>query len=178
MGLRDVDLYIRLLETRDLEPIAAACAALGWNKPISLYQRYLLEQEQNQRTVFIALLEGLFAGYLTIVWQPDYPPFGTKKIPEIQDFNVLPQFRRRGIGTCLMDTAEQLVANHSPTVGIGVGMTADYGAAQRMYILRGYIPDGHGLVSNNKFLKYGEMVEVDHDLNLHLIKILAIPSSS
>lgn len=172
-----MDLHIRLLEVQDVEPISAAFAALGWNKPISKYQRYLLEQERLERTVFVAFLEGLFAGYLTVVWQPDYPPFRTEKIPEIQDFNVLPQFRRKGVGTCLMDTAERLVANHSLIVGISVGMTADYGAAQRMYVLRGYVPDGRGLVSNNQFLKYGEMVKVDDGLTLHFTKTLVVYKS-
>lgn len=169
-----MDLHICLLEVQHVELIAAAFAALGWNKPISQYQRYVLEQEQNQRTVFIAFLEDLFAGYLTIVWQPDYPPFRAEKIPEIQDFNVLPQFRRKGVGTSLMDTAEQLVAGYSLIIGIGVGMTADYGAAQRLYVRRGYVPDGRGLVSNNQFLKYGEMVKVDDGLALYFTKLLAV----
>jgi len=49
-------------------------------------------------------------------------------------------------------------------------MTADYGAAQRMYVLRGYIPDGRGIVSHNRFPAYGESVPVDDDLVLHFTK--------
>ncbi len=167
-----MDLRIRSLEATDLEPIAAAFAAIGWNKPISQYRRYLAEQEQGRRVVLVAFFSGVFAGYLTVVWQPDYPPFCLENIPEIQDFNVLPPFRRQGIGTRLMDTAEQLVAVRSSGVGIGVGMTADYGAAQRLYVLRGYVPDGRGLVSDNRFLESGEMVSVDDRLVLHFIKTL------
>src|ERR1041385_2931740 len=113
--------HIRLLEARDTRPIAHAFHLLGWNKPIAQYQRYLLEQKSGHRTVYVAYIDRDFAGYLTINWHTDYPPFRAANIPEIQDFNVLPQFRRRGIGTRLMDAAEQKIAERVPIAGIGVG---------------------------------------------------------
>ena len=92
---------IRLLIASDIQPIAAAFAALGWDKPTSLYELYLAEQAAGERTVFVALLDSQFAGYVTIKWQSDYPPFRAENIPEIADFNVLPIFRRQGIGSRL-----------------------------------------------------------------------------
>ena len=168
-----MDVEIRRLEARDTVVIAAAFTAIGWNKPVAQYERYLREQEQGSRVVLAALVGGLFAGYLCVVWQPGYPLFRERGIPEIQDFNVLPQFRRKGIGSRLMESAEQLAAERSPIAGIGVGMTADYGAAQRLYVLRGYVPDGLGLVSGNKPLVYGELVTIDDDLVLHFTKSVA-----
>ena len=70
-------------------------------------------------------------------------------MPEINDFNVVRSYRRRGIGTALMDEAETLIRERSVEAGIGVGMYADYGPAQRMYVLRGYVPDGLGLTMNH-----------------------------
>lgn len=166
------DLQIRLLEAVDIEPIAKAFDVLGWNKPLAQYARYLLEQQMGKRIVFVAHLKDTFAGYLTIVWEPDYPPFREGNIPEIQDFNVLPQFRRQGIGSRLMDTAEQTVAVHSAIVGIGVGMYPDYGAAQRLYVLRGYVPDGRGLFSSGAWVKPAMQVVVDDDLVLYFTKRL------
>jgi GNAT superfamily N-acetyltransferase len=93
-------------------------------------------------------------------------------IPEIQDFNVLPKFRRKGIGTKLMVTAEKFAAKNSKIVGIGVGLDADYGAALRLYVLRGYVPDGRGVTWQNRFLKHGEQVIIDDDLNLYFTKEL------
>lgn len=168
----NLNLIIRLMEARDIHPVAAAFAAIGWNKPVVQYERYLAQQEAGQRTVLVAFLDGAFAGYLTIAWRSEYPPFAEAGIPEIQDFNVLPAVQRRGIGTRLMDEAERLVAERSPVVGIGVGMTADYGPAQRMYVLRGYVPDGRGLTSDNRFLRFGDQVTVDDGLNLQFTKIL------
>jgi hypothetical protein len=57
-------------------------------------------------------------------------------------------------------------------VGIGVGMDADYGSAQRMYVKRGYIPDGRGLFSHGHWVRYGEQVIVDDDLILCFTKEL------
>jgi ribosomal protein S18 acetylase RimI-like enzyme len=118
-------------------------------------------------------VKGVFAGYVTIRWQSDYAPFREQSIPEIADFNVLPPFRRRGIGTALMDEAERRISERSPMAGIGVGLYADYGAAQRMYVLRGYVPDGHGLSYRGRQVLGGEKVVVDDDLTLHLTKRLA-----
>lgn len=170
---------IHLLESADIAPIAAAFAQLGWDKPASQYEKYLSEQEAGQRVVMVAhsgvqnlpILE--FAGYVTLCWQSHYPPFREQNIPEIVDFNVLPKFRRRGIGAALMDEAEKRATARSAIVGLGVGMTADYGSAQRMYAKRGYIPDGRGLHSRGQPVQYGQSVPVDDDLVLYFTKELS-----
>ena len=169
----NVNVKIRLLEERDVQPIVAAFHELRWNtKSASLYQRYLSEQEEGRRTVLVAFENGTFAGYATVQWSSGYPPFREEKTPEFTDFNVLPRFRRRGIGTLLMDEAERRIAKRSQVAGIGVGMDPDYGAAQRMYVLRGYVPDGRGLTQGDRHVRYGDRVVVDDGLNLWLTKRL------
>lgn len=167
-------LTIRQLEKGDVALISAAFRDLGWNKPRAQYERYLSEQEEGARDVLVAFAGRDFAGYVTINWNPSYPPFRTDGIPEIQDFNVLPRFRRQGIGTRLMDDAERKVLERSNIVGIGVGMTPDYGAAQRLYVLRGYVPDGKGLTRDGSPVIQGAEVTVDDGLVLYLTK--ALPS--
>lgn len=163
---------IRPLESNDIPEIAEAFKKLGWNKPASQYERYLAQQELGVRDVYVAFVDGQFAGYLTICWESSYRPFLVNSIPEIVDFNVLPRFRRMRIGTQLMDKAESEIAKVSPVAGIGVGMTGDYGAAQKLYILRGYIPDGRGLHWRDHHVHYHEDVTVDDDLALYLTKEL------
>jgi GNAT superfamily N-acetyltransferase len=163
---------IRLLESDDIPQIAKAFQQLGWDKPALQYERYLMEQELEIRDVYIAFIEARFVGYLTICWTSSYEPFRREKIPEIVDFNVLPKFRRQGIGTQLMDKAESEIAKVSLIAGIGVGMTPDYGAAQKLYVLRGYVPDGRGLHYKGHYIKYGEEITVDDNLALHLTKEL------
>ncbi|HLJ54851.1 MAG TPA: GNAT family N-acetyltransferase [Chthonomonadaceae bacterium] len=163
-------LEIRRLETRDPLAISSAFTAMGWNKPAAQYERYLREQAAGERVVLLAFVEGEFAGYLCVVWEPGYPPFRDAGIPEIQDFNVVARYRRQGIGSALMEEAERFAAERSPVVGIGVGMTADYGAAQRLYVRRGYVPDGRGLTADNRPLAWGDQVTVDDNLVLHFTK--------
>ena len=171
------DLIIRLLEAHDIPVITAAFAAIGWDKPASQYERYLSEQRRGGRVVLVAFLSDTFAGYVTIVWQSGYPPFREANIPEIVDFNVVPRLRRRGIGSQLMDEAERRIAERSAVAGIGVGLDPDYGAAQRLYVKRGYVPDGRGLTSHGRPVSWGETVRVDDGLALCFVKSLRPPHS-
>jgi GNAT superfamily N-acetyltransferase len=165
-------IVIREMALNDCEVISLAFAEQGWDKPVSQYQGYFQDSLNNERVVLIAECKGQFAGYVTIVWDSYYPPYKAARIPEIMDFNVLKKYQLRGIGTALMDEAEQRIMEKSGIAGIGVGLTADYGAAQILYIKRGYIPDGRGIFQNGKHLKHGETVKVDDDLTLCLLKVL------
>ncbi len=167
-----VQAHIRLFDRLDIPEIAAAFEELGWNKPASQYERYQMEQVLKVRDMYIARVEGQFAGYLTICWQSSYASFREKQIPEIMDFNVLPKFRRQGIGTQLMDRAEAEIAKVCSVAGIGVGMTPDYGAAQKLYVLRGYIPDGNGLYYLGRPTQYGQTIKVDDNLAQYLTREL------
>jgi GNAT superfamily N-acetyltransferase len=163
---------IRLLRPQDIQPIATAFAEIGWDKPAMQFEGYLHEQNTGKRQVLVATVDEHFAGYLTLVWESGYLPFYEASIPEIVDFNVLPKFRRRGIGTQLMDEAERQIAERSSTAGIGVGLTKDYGAAHILYIRRGYFPDGRGINWNGNICQYGDRVIVDDGLAIFFTKQL------
>ena len=64
----------------------------------------------------------------------------------------------------------------SHVAGIGIGLHPGYAAAQRMYVLRGYVPDGNPLTYRNEFVQQGQHVVLDDDLTLQLTKEL-IPSA-
>lgn len=113
-----------------------------------------------------------FAGYVTLKWQSDYKIFADDNIPEISDLNVLPSFRKKGIGSALIEKCETYAVKRSNIVGIGVGLYPDYGAAQRLYIKRGYIPDGHGATYNYEYVTPGKEYPLDDDLVLWFTKKL------
>ena len=166
------DIRIREMIDGDVEIISNAFLKQDWNKPASQYVQYFQESLEGKRTILVADYDGEFAGYVTIVWKSDYPPFQAHGIPEIVDFNVLVKYQRRGISNTLMETAEHYVAKCTDIVGIGVGLTTDYGAAQILYVKRGYIPDGLGVFQQGRYLKYGEQVQVDDDVTLYFTKRL------
>jgi ribosomal protein S18 acetylase RimI-like enzyme len=163
---------IRPLCENDPEMISTAFTEIGWDKPLVQYEQYIKEQRKGSCNVLIATINDQFAGYITIRWQPNYSHFRELGIPEIQDLNVLPHFRERGIGTSLLSQAEKLVSERSQIVGIGVGMYSDYGNAQRLYIKKGYVPDGRGLTYKGRVLEPMEEVVNDDDLVLYFTKEL------
>jgi GNAT superfamily N-acetyltransferase len=121
----------------------------------------------------VATVDGQFAGYVTVNWAPTYPAFAEQKIPDIQDLNVLPEFRRKGVATRLLDQAEEEISRRSSVAGIGVGLHPGYNQAQRLYAKRGYIPDGRGVTYRDRYVDEGAPVVLDDDLILHLTKRLA-----
>lgn len=161
---------IRLLTHSEIPAIVHAFADAGWHKPASTFESYLLEQEKNERIVWLAFQQNIFAGYVTLKWCSAYPHFNQKNIPEINDLNVLPQFRRQGIASKLLDIAEEKAKQTHSTIGLGVGLYADYGSAQRLYIKRRYIPDGKGITYQYELVPPGNLIRVDDDLVLWFVK--------
>lgn len=166
----DAPIVIRPMMARDVDALAATFAS--WPKRRAQFEWYAAEHAAGDRVVLVARCGEEICGYGVVVWRPDYPPFRESGIPEIQDLNVLPAFRRRGIATRLLDAAEALVAARSAVVGIGVGLYADYGPAQRLYALRGYVPDARGASWRDHPVRGGESVVADDDLVIHLTKSL------
>lgn len=171
----DNKIKIRSITLEYCTSISSAFEAQGWTKPIKQFEEYFADQVNGERDILIAECHGEFAGYLTIKWQSYYEPFRNKSIPEIMDLNVLIKFQRKGIATALMNEAERRVGQRSDTIGIAVGLTGDYGNAQRLYIKRGYIPDGLGISQNEKLLRNGDIITVDDDLVFCLTKSLLSP---
>lgn len=145
---------------------------LGWAKPDGYFAEVCRLQDAGETVLLIAVDDGEYVAHCKIVWLPDYPNFRTQHIPEIQDLNVRADYRRQGIATQLLDICEQRIKEHADTVGIGFGLYADYGAAQRLYLKRGYIPDGHGIYYQDKPVIAGQSYPIDDDLVLYLTKKL------
>lgn len=141
-------IVIKALELSDIPVLVDAFQKANWQKPASLFEAYYQEQQQSERVVWVAYVQDKIAGYVTLKWISHYEPFAQKGIPEIMDLNVLPSFRKLGIGNALLTAAEEKASSQCDLVGIGVGLyggpDGGYGQAQRLYVNRGYIPDGLG----------------------------------
>lgn len=165
-------IQIRRLNENDPNVISKSFKEQGWDKPIDLYLRYLKEQQAGERISLVAEVNGIFAGYVNVLWNSYYPSFNENGIPEINDFNILIKFRRLGIGSRLMDKAVEIIKEKSEVAGIGVGIFSDYGNAQILYVKRGYVPDGKGVHNGHRYIEYGETVKVDDDIAMYFTKKL------
>lgn len=158
------------LREKDIPIIVDSFAKASWPKPASTFEQYFKEQNQNERCVWLAYLGHELAGYVTLAWKSAYEPFHMLDIPEIMDLNVLPSFRKQGIGSLLIASAEEEAFKQHNTVGIGVGLYADYGQAIKIYVDRGYKPDGRGVTYNYQLVEPGHDACVDDDLILWFSK--------
>ncbi len=128
------------------DPPALAVAFVDMNKTQKQYERYWQENVDGKRVTLVAFLDGRLAGYTNVIWEPDYEAFRQHGIPEINDMNTVAQLRKNGIGTRMIEAAEELVRQAGKNViGIGVGVTPDYAIAQKLYPKLGYVSDGTGV---------------------------------
>ena len=145
---------------------------MGWKKAPGYFAQALSRQANGELELLVALEAEAYVGHCLVVWRSDYAGFRERGIPEIKDLNVGPDWRRRGIGSALLDEAERRVAQRSERAGIAFGLYADYGAAQRLYIKRGYVPDGRGLHYGLAPALPGQSYRLDDELVLYLLKRL------
>lgn len=158
------------LGPQDIQNIVNAFARHNWVKPRETFENYLSDQEKGTRFCWVAYHENDVAGYVTLTLTSKYQPFADRQIPEIQDLNILPPYRGQGLGSALLDIAEQKAAEISKIVGIGVGLYKDYGTAQRLYVKRGYVPDGQGVTYNYGSTIPGQSYRLDDEFVLWFTK--------
>ena len=162
---------IRKMQESDIKDLSRGFTSQGWPSREEILTRYFKEQESGEREVLIADLTSAVAGYITILPDAKQGPF-TGIAPELSDFNVFEPFRNQGIGNLLMEEAEKRVRLISDKVTLGVGLHSGYGPAQRLYIKRGYIPDGTGVWYQNHPVAMKATCEDIGDLVLYLSKDL------
>lgn len=161
---------IRQMTQNDIKFIFDGLSDHDVSKPLDYIERCWKENLSQERITFLAQCNEEFVGWGHLVYKSGYAFFLDNGIPEIQNFDVIPPFRKRGVGSQLIDTIEKFAFNRYELIGIGFGLYADYGTAQRMYVKRGYIPDGRGIMYNNSPVVPGSLIRADDDLALFLIK--------
>ncbi|EFM36054.1 acetyltransferase, GNAT family [Streptococcus sp. oral taxon 071 str. 73H25AP] len=162
---------IRKMQTSDVKELSQGFINQGWPGREEILARYFLEQECREREVLVAEVGGSLAGYITILPCAKQGPFA-EIYPELSDFNVFEPFQNQGIGNLLMEEAEKRVKLISDKVTLGVGLHSGYGPAQRLYIKRGYIPDGTGIWYQNHQPAMNAVCEYIGELVLYLSKNL------
>ena len=168
----DQHILIRDMIPSDAQIITDGEIAQGWHQSVEKYLDRLQDQAHGRCTSLVAEFDGNVAGYVNVYPNSNRGAFANMGYPEIVDFGVLMKYRNRGIGSKLMDVAEQIAVNTSDTVFLGVGLHNGYGSAQRMYVKRGYIPDGTGAWYGDQICEQYSNCCNDDDLVLYLSKKL------
>ena len=162
---------IRKMQESDIKDLSRGFISQGWPSREEILTRYFKEQESGEREVLVAEVEGAVAGYITILPDAKQGPFAGMA-PELSDFNVFEHFQNQGIGNLLLEESEERVRLISDKVTLSVGLHSGYGPAQRLYIKRGYIPDGTGVWYQNHQPAMNAVCEDIGDLVLYLSKNL------
>lgn len=166
------EITIRDLQPSDARIITDEEIAQGWNQTIEKYETRLRHQADGICISLVAEYKGNVAGYINVYPDSKEGAFANQGYPEIVDFGVFEKYRKNGVGNKLMDVAEEIASQYSEIVYLGVGLHNGYGSAQRMYVKRGYIPDGTGVWYGGKVCPQYENCCNDDDLVLYLLKTL------
>lgn len=138
-------------------------------KPHDYFERCLREEY----VIYIAALDGTDCGFGILNFKSRYSPFQRLGIPEIQDLNVVPGARQKGVATAIIARCEDHARRQGcGQTGIAVGLSADYGPAQRLYVKLGYVPDGAGATYDHLPANPRKGYPLDDDLCLMLLKRL------
>lgn len=135
--------------------------------------RFWDEAEAGKRLIWVVWHKDEFLGHITLQPVSEYPAFKKAGIPEIVDLWVAENARRKGVGERLLIKAiEYARENHKPGIGLGVGVTHDFGAAHRLYFKNGFRPDGTGLWVKGRRPEPGEKITLCEHTLLMLVRSL------
>ncbi len=162
-------MHVRRMTPADAEIFARYVRAQGWGGS-ERFEKRLQDRDRGLCHALTAEDSGEPVGYIYLYKKAADGPF--LNLPEIVDLGVHESARRRGAASALMDAAEELARGYSDRVCLAVGLHSGYGAAQRLYVLRGYVPDGSGAWYKNRVWPQYEPFVNDDDLVIYLTKDL------
>ena len=166
------EIAVRAMQQADIQALLDNFAEQGWAKPREVLENYLDGQNDGSLWVFMADYHDAVAGYAVLYPDANVGPFAHMKLPLISDLIVFYKHQRHGVESAILDAAEKKAAELGDRVQLGVGLHSGYGAAQRLYIKRGYVPDGTGAWYRDSPLEPYADCRNDDDLVLFLVKDL------
>ena len=170
----DNDILIHLASQEDLPTLRRIAEDMRAEKTTDYFEMGLERQSQGTSQTWIIKSGNSPAGYCLLNWEPKYSLYKKLGIPEIQDLNITPNFRRQGLAKTLMAHCEtQAQQKGYSQIGISVGLHAGFGPAQCLYASLGYIPDGPGVTYDRIPVIPGDSKPIDNDLCLMMVKDLA-----
>lgn len=166
-------LRITPMQEKDIKRLHAAFVAQGWTKPLDILKGYYQRQTDGELQVYVARGEkSLPFGYAVLLPGTKEGPFKGMDMPMVSDLNVFEPYRRQGVASCILKAMEKDCIAKGKNICLGVGLHPGYGAAQRLYVISGYIPDGSGAWADNRPSTPNAACMNDDSLVLYLSKQL------
>lgn len=126
-------LRMRQATAADLSAVAGLRARVGWGA--GGLEGSFAAAAAGRQTIFLAELDAVAVGTVTANFVA--PGAGYPRSGHISDLVVAPRWRRRGIGSELLDAAEGAVRHHGLTA-VTLDVDAGNVEALRLYLGRGY----------------------------------------
>ncbi len=169
-GTRLFMIQIRAATMDDIPALERAAYAMGTGPAKAGYFTRCLAE----RRVFLAESGGVVAGYVQFNAAPVYAGFRRFGIPEIQDLNVIPDFRGQGVGAALVAHCEGIArADGRTEIGISVGVHHGFGRGAAA-VRQGRLRAGRGGGAyDDVSVARGDMKAVDDLLTLKMVKNLS-----
>ena len=163
-----IDVEIRQASESDIPALYDLYAQIGQKD-----EGYFEALFEKDCVILMAFKNKIAVAFGTLNFEPKYNLYKKLDIPEIQDLNVVPEAREQGAATVLVEAFENLARDQGlESIGISVGLTKDYGPAQRLYVKLGYMPDGCGITYDREGVTFGVSYPADDDLCLMMVKAL------
>ena len=102
-------MWIRTIEPEDGQEITREETFQGYHTTAAKYEMRMRDQADRRAVALTAMYDGQAVGYIHVYRQAAFSSFAGTGIPEIVDLGVLKNYRSRGIGSRLMDAAEEIV---------------------------------------------------------------------
>ena len=169
-----MSIEVRELRAEDVPRIAETYGGAAWHGGAKKWDQRLVEHAHGQRLVLLVVDGTDVLGYrFAAVGLSGMLHFARRGFRRSMTWWCRKSAATQGIATKLIHALEERArAAHCPKIGVGVGLFSDYGAAQRLYVHLGYVPDGKGMASGGLPVAAGDKVLVDDDLVLWLVKEL------
>ncbi len=168
--MRGIAVRVRLAEEADLEALELE-AELG---PPEKHRSRFLAQQRGEVVYLVAWDGTRPVGHLLLAWAgtPDEPIASRLDgCPDVEDLLVLPDYRRRGIGSELMAVAESLARGRGYH-RIGLGVATQNHVARALYDGRGYVDSGFGEYPHDSCVYTNGHYEIRTEICVYLIKPL------
>lgn len=168
---KDNDLHIRDLRKEDIMELDHHLVEQHWSPKTEVYQQRLIQAKEKTFFSLVAIYKNNVAGHINLYLDKDVGPY--QGVAYIEDLLVFEKFQNLGIASHLIDVCEKITKkNKKQLMTLSVGLHHGYGKAQRLYIKKGYLPDGSGAWYQQHIATPYTVINHDDDFVLYLEKEL------